>query len=57
MTMDSVVYSRLKKVAYGSIATFFILRIYLDFIAILILEMGWVGLFFRIGVVGLLFWI
>ena len=36
--MDSVVYSRLQKVAYGSIATFFILRIYLDFIAILILE-------------------
>ena len=38
MTMDSVVYSRLKKFAYESIANFFILRIYLDFIAILILE-------------------
>ena len=40
MTMDSVVYSRLKKFAYGSIANFFILRIYLDFIAILILEIA-----------------
>ena len=45
MTMDSVVYSRLKKVAYGSMATFFILRIYLDFIAILILEIVWVCFF------------
>ena len=45
MTMDSVVYSRLKKFAYGSIANFFILRIYLDFIAILILEIGWVCFF------------
>ena len=38
--MDSVVYPRLKKFAYGSIANFFILRIYLDFIAILILEIA-----------------
>ena len=38
MTMDSVVYPRLKKFAYEGIANFIILRIYLDFIAILILE-------------------
>ena len=58
--MDSVVYPRLKEFAYESIANSFILRIYSDFIATLILEIGWVGvcgLFFRIGVVGLLFWI
>ena len=41
--MDSVAYSRLKKFAYEGIANFFILRIYLDFIAILILEIRWVG--------------
>ena len=42
LTVDSVAYSRLKKFAYGSIANFFILRICLDYTAILILEIGWV---------------
>ena len=42
MTMDSVVYSRLKKFGHVSVPNFFILKIYLDFIAILILEIGWV---------------
>jgi hypothetical protein len=52
LTIGFFAYPRLKKVAYGSMATFFILRIGFESIAILILEIVWVcfgGLFFRIG--------
>ena len=53
--MDSVAYPRLKKFAYEGIANFFILRICLDFIATLILEIRWVGV---CGLfLGLLLWI
>ena len=54
MAIGFFAYPRLKKVAYGSMATFFILRICFESIAILILEIMWFcvwGLFFRLGLV------